>query len=174
MAVVDKYTFDEIKTNDLFPSAYKSGGESKGIIAPVKIAADNDDGSVFRIAADISGFLVPRIIGINSAITLAAGATEFDLGLYKKKNKDGSGGEVISVDCFADGIDLQSAVSSITSGVDWMQSVALADRHKRIFEHAGHSFSTNDILSSYDIGLTANTIGDVAGIIVFFIDFVAT
>lgn len=154
MAVEDKYTDADIAAGKK-ASALKtgSGTETVTILATVAVAAADDDGSVYRVFANVPSSLVPLQIEIhNTAIT---SGTDYDVGLYGVE-----GGAAVEVDILADGISMGSARTIATSNNAGMTSVVLGT----IADLATLSGQT-DPDSAYDICLTANTVGSADGTI---------
>lgn len=134
------------------------GADERVMFATLEIAAANDDGSKFVLFPDLPPNLIPLEIRIaNDAITAG---TAYDVGLYE------SGlGAVIDADAFAANLDMSVAAASLApkTAKDGMAAVAIENWYKRLFEHAGHTPVTKK--KSYDIVLTADTIGSAAGTI---------
>lgn len=138
-----------------------SGADPKIIDANFEVAAADSDTSTFRLFPLMSAYAIPLDIFV--ACDAITAGTDYDVGLYVS----GVGGAVVAgkVNCFANALDLSSAIASLHPGtaLDGMKDVDLANRELRLFEHAGHNLVTK--LDTYDIVLTANTIGTAAGTI---------
>jgi hypothetical protein len=156
MAVQDKYVSAKITTSKVLENApLICGGQLVALVATFEVAAADDDTSVYRIA-NLNSNLIPLWIKINcDAITAG---TDYDLGLYAP----GVAGAVVDKDCFADGVNLSSALI-VGSEADGMISVDIANLTKKLYEHGAHTISNR--LASYDLCLTANTVGTAAGTI---------
>ena len=153
MAVVDKYANADLQKGKLAEAVHVNGAKLVTAVTTFEVADTDDDGSVYRLFKGLNPNLIPLDIKINNdAIT---GGTDWDLGLYQ-----GNGGKVIDKDVFADGIDLSTARTS-GSEVSGLSAVAIENLTKKLFEHAGHTIATK--LDSYDLALTANTVGTAAG-----------
>lgn len=165
MAVVDKYVDALVEADKLTVAGFNEGGNVKRIVAIVELAADDDDGSVFRLAKALNpDFIITQIQLFNDAI---AGATSFDLGFYEP-TVDGVTGIVIDKDALLAAEDI-NAGNPRGSAVDGLGAVDLADSQKRIYELAGDT-QANKRAKGYDIALTANTVGTAVGTITIYID----
>lgn len=159
MAVENKYT-DSLITGSTVTkllSNLRQGAKMEVLYATFSIAALDDDGSIYRVFKGVSGNLIPLycVIGCD-AIT---GGTSFDLGLYLTDL-----GAVINKNVFMSAQTFASAVlPGPATGINGLANVStLANRERTIWEHAGHSVS-NQRAEGYDIAVTANTVGTVAG-----------
>lgn len=118
------------------------------------LAAD-DDGSTYLIAKAVpSSFRPVDILVKTTAITAG---TDYDLGVYDSRT-----GAVVTKDLFMDGQTLATASRSL----DGLANVSLANlgAKKTIAELLGLTPSTAK--PTYDIVLTANTVGTAAGDVV--------
>lgn len=156
MSVENKYVNADLVAGKKAAAALVHGAPLIVAIATFETAAANDDGSVFRLFKVNPHYIPVKIDISNDAIT---GGTDWDLGLYEAL-VDGQGGTVIDKDIFADGIDLSSAHLR-SAALDGLVTVDAANSNKAIYQHAGHSLS--ELKPSYDIALTANTIGSGVG-----------
>ena len=123
--------------------------------ALVTVDVADDDGSVFRIFKDVPSSLVLTKMSIKNGAN--AGSTDWDAGIYETDK-----GPEISKDLLADGITMASARAINTENNIGLNDVALADGAKDLGELSGQSEPD----SSYDIALTANTIGGAGEILV--------
>jgi hypothetical protein len=89
----------------------------------------------------------------NTAITAG---TDYDVGLYKVNS-----GAVVDADILADGLDLSSAATVATWNNKGMTTIGIANGTQDL---ATLGAETNPD-ASYDICLTANTVGSAAGTI---------
>lgn len=154
MAEENKYTDANIAAGKK-ASALKtgSGTETVTILATVSVAAADDDGSVYRIFANVPSSLVPLQIEIhNTAVTAG---TDYDVGLYKVK-----GGAAVDADILADGISMASARTIDTNNNAGMTTIALGT----VADLATLSAQAEPD-AAYDIALTANTVGSADGTI---------
>jgi hypothetical protein len=120
-----------------------------------EVAAADSDTSIYRLFKGVNPELIPIKIDIfNDAIT--AGSV-YDLGFYESLE---AGGAVIDADALMVDGDLSSAHAS-GSPLSGMKDVDPANLLKRVYELAGHTFATKK--TSYDIALTADTVGTGAG-----------
>ncbi len=161
----DKYVNADLANDKLGNAALVNGARVVGMIATEEIVAADGDGSIYRFFKSISGTLIPieMKVYVDDAVTEAI---DTDIGLY-----DTNLGAVIDADCFADSLDLATAGGGLQGGVDGvtetpcdgMASVDIADKTKKIYEHAGHD--VNDAKAGYDICVTTNTDAAVGGTI---------
>jgi hypothetical protein len=137
----------------LAEAVHVNGAKLVTAVSTFEVATADSDNSVYRLFKGLNPNLIPLQLWINNdEIT---DGTDYDLGLY-----EGNGGAVVSKDVFADGIDLSTARTS-GSEVSGLTAVAIENLTKKLFEHAGHTIATK--LDSYDLALTANTVGTAAG-----------
>lgn len=158
MAVVDKAgsinNLSSVDTaNKLIAENVTNGGKLKFVRDTVEIAAGDDDGSKYRVARIPSNAVLSEVTIANDAIT---GGTDYDLGVYDIP--DTNSGAAIDADALADGVDLSSASRT----VDGLQTVDIANLHKKVWELAGLSANPNKLV---DLVLTGNTVGTAAGTI---------
>ena len=157
MAVVNDYVNSLVAADKLTSAFDILGAEVICAATTFEVAAADDDGSIYRLFKGLSPNLVPvRIEILNDALT---GSTDWDLGFYESLNDLGVG-PVIDKDILYDGFSMASARVS-GAGVDGLTSVDVADRCKNIMEICGHTAITKKM--SYDLALTANTVGSGAG-----------
>lgn len=160
MAVVNQYVNSDIVNGNLAVSAYFSGAGMWGLNALVAVAAADDDTSKYRIAKVPATWTPFSIVATNTEIT---SGTDYDLGLYYTLEGALEGAVTTGgKDVLADGIDMSSARAE-GSGISMLSAVAVADAQKPIWELAGDTIDNHQ--SSYDIVLTANTVGSAAGTI---------
>lgn len=153
MAVEDKYTNADLVAGKK-AAAFQTGSGAKTVtmIATIAVAAADDDGSVYRAFANVPSAWVPVNIAVhNDAIT---GGTDYDLGLYKA----GVGGAAVDADVLADGLDLSSAAALSGWNNAGLTTVAVENLGD-LATLGGES----EPEASYDIALTANTVGSAAG-----------
>lgn len=166
MAVLNKYTSSKINgtqlTQLMAPWEACAGNGSFVASATFEVAALDDDGSIFRVFKNVSPNIIPTWIGIScDAIT---GGTDWVLGLYKPEL-----GAVISANCLMTTQTLATAAPLGQGALNGLKGLDVANVNQRIFEIAGHTISNK--LDSYDIALTANTIGTVAGTVTVVMEF---
>ena len=165
MAVENKYVNADVAAGKLGTAALVKVGDSFVLVTTFEVAAADDDGSIYRLAKNLSGDLIPiRVEIFNDALT---GATDYDLGFYKTLT-DGVGGEVIDKDVLMDGADISSG-NGATSPQNGLTNVDLANRAQRIYELCGDTQATKE--AGYDLALTANTVGSAAGTITVIAEF---
>lgn len=153
--MADNYVDDNIasgkKTSSLFTGA---GAETVTMAQTVAVSSGDSDGDVYRVFADVPSSLVPLKIEVfNTAIT---GGTDYDLGIYETQ-----GGAAVDADLLADGISMATARTIDESNNVGMTTVAIAGG----FESLGEMSAQTEVDSSYDIALTANTVGTAGGTI---------
>lgn len=155
MAVEDKYVDSSLASGKI-ASALNSGGvNTVTMVATVAVASADDDASVYRLFKSVPSSYVPVEICIhNTAIT---SGTDYDLGLYKV----GVAGAVVEKDILADGLDMSSARTIATWNNAGLTSLTLSNGTQDL----GTLSAQTDIDPSYDIALTANTVGSAAGTI---------
>lgn len=168
MAVENKYVnADAAADKRVVPAFNGNGTETFTAIAIVDVAAADDDTSVYRLFRSVNSDFIPTNIAIyNSAVT---GGTDYDLGLYETNL-----GAVVDADVLADGLDMSSARSKATVNNAGLTSVSLANSQQRLYELAGQvqGFGNQTKEPTFDICLTANTVGTAAGTIVVVATFV--
>lgn len=168
MAVVN--TKSTIITNaDATPVVLTSpriaGGFLAAEVATVEVAAGDDDTSTFRLFRLPSNAKVVSIRLLNDAIT---GGTSYDVGIYRTA-KDG--GAVVDADAFASAVDMSSARTTAFFEAAYESTNAdIANIERELWQVAG---ATSDPSVSYDIVLTANTVGTAAGTISAIIEYIA-
>lgn len=153
MAVENKYVNSDV-TNGKLVSSLRSG-QGINIVTMVEtgaVAAADDNGSIYRFFKAVPSNYIPVEICIhNEAIT---GGTDYDLGLYET----GEDAAVVDKDILADGLDLSGARAISAWNNDGMKTIAL----QTLSTLATLSAQTRPS-ASYDIALTANTVGSGVG-----------
>lgn len=122
------------------------------MVAYVGVLAADDDGSTYLVAKSVpSSFRPVRCTVMTTAIT---GGTDYELGLYNSRT-----GAVVSKGLFMTGQTLASASRTL----DGLAAVSVADlgAKKTIAELL--SLTPTTAQASYDIVLTADTVGSAAG-----------
>lgn len=159
MAVENKYVNADVVASKKSIPAFQNGAEVVQTVSIISVAAADDDGSVYRIAR-VNAKMVPvEIIVTNSAVT---GGTDYEIGIYNTLDGPLSGA-VKDLDVLLGTTSMASARAE-GSGISGLSAVAVANSQQRLFELAGDTES--DHPSEYDIAVTANTVGTVAGTIV--------
>lgn len=120
-----------------------------------EVAAADSDGSIYRLFKGIDPNLIP--VSLRMACDAITGGTDYDFGFYDSLEE---GGLEIDKDILANGINPSAGYSRILA-LDALVDVDLADARKRIFELCGHTLTTRRV--SYDLCITANTVGSGAG-----------
>lgn len=164
MAVLDKYIDSNINSagyvDKLLKALNSAGGAGiRAAFATFEVAAADSDGSVYRIFKDVDCNVIPLLVLIgNDAITAG---NDWDLGIYKPGL-----GVVVDKDLLLDGGDLSSAHAlSSAAALSGLSAVDLAAVGKSLRELADGTVDNQDIgaILSYDVALTANTVGSAAG-----------
>lgn len=153
MAVENKYINSDVVAGNRANPAKIFGAQVLQAVATFEVAAADDDGSVYRVFNDVPANMILTSVRINN--DAISGGTDWDLGLYKT-----DGGAVVDKDVFMDGTSLASARIE-GADVSGLTAVAIENLVKRLYEHAGATVATRE--QSYDIALTANTVGTAAG-----------
>jgi hypothetical protein len=161
MAVVDAYVHSSLAANttNLLPALQATGASMKVAWGHASVAAADEDGSVYRVFKSLpAGIVIFKIEVDTDSIT---SGTDYDIGLHETDL-----GAVVDKDVFTDGDDWSTGANNI----DGMQTLAIENRSKQLFEHAGHTVATKKL--AYDLTITANTVGSAAGDIIVRIYFV--
>lgn len=160
MAVENKYVNTEIAAGSKPDNASLNEGDKLVLMqGTFEVAADDDDLSVYRIFKDINPNLIPvKFEVFNDVIT---SGSDYDIGFYETL-EDGIGGAVIDKDALADGLDMSSG-AAIGSPKNGIGAMLLEEVGSRLYELAGQTLLTKK--KSYDIAITANTVGSIAGTI---------
>jgi len=154
MAVENKYTDANLVLNKK-TEAYKvgSGSEPFILVSTVSVAAADDDGSIFRVFASVPSNAVPVSIEVhNTAIT---GGTSYGFGLYRSNL-----GAVVNATVLASAVSMATARTIDTANNVGLGALTLGE----VRTLASLSGATNPD-DSYDIALTATTVGTAAGTI---------
>jgi len=152
MAVENKYVDSVVAADKKISSAFAAGDKEVTLIQTVEIAAADDDGSIYRFFRSVPANYIP--VEINIYCDAITGGTDYDLGLYKTNL-----GVVVDKDVLMDGQTLATALTRAT-GHNLGLGAVNVDGVKRTL--ASLSAQTNPD-PSYDIALTANTVGTAAG-----------
>ena len=157
MAVENKYVNSNLAAGTFADAAFNGG--TRTVLVTFEVAAADDDGSIFRLAKINSSEVLLRAILMCDAIT---GGTDYDLGIYEVTTPAGSGA-VVDKDIFMDGQTFASA----TKTIDGLQTVAIENRVLNVTDllNVVNTTTLKDSGKSYDIALTANTVGSAAGTI---------
>lgn len=156
-----KTTYEAAVPNPGTISAYdRSGVDATHFQVTVSIAAADSDGSTYLIMKDIPEHTVIGQLEIeNDAITAG---TDYDIGLYNPRT--GLEASTGSKDNYADGLDMSSAHTKLVP-LDGIAALTHSNTLKPVREVAGHDLTNK--LGTYDLVLTANTVGSAAGSITF-------
>lgn len=153
MAVEDKYVGALTAAGKLEKAALVSGGKVVVMVATEELAADDDNGSVYRFFKSVPSNLIPvEITIVNDAIT---NGTDFDLGLYKV----GVGGAEVDKDVLMDGQTLANALTRATGHQLGLKDVDAANIGKTLAALSAQIEPD----PAYDICLTGNVVGTAAG-----------
>lgn len=157
----------DVQTFQLTRNLYAAGAGFGTIYNTFELAAADSDASIFRTFAGLGYNVIPLNIFVAND-TITAG-TDWDIGLYDTTTS----GAVIAgkVNCFADALDLSTAHASLNpkTALDGMKDLAIESYGNRLYEHAGHTSATRR--ATYDIAMTANTIGSAAGTVAIQLNF---
>lgn len=155
MAVENKYVDSDLAALKKGEAITTVGANLFAYVATLEVAAADDDGSVYRLFANVPSNLVP--LEITVATDGITGGTDYDLGIYKTTTS----GAVIDKDVLMDGQTMASALTRATGHNLGLAAVNIADVRKTLAELSGQT----DPDLAYDIALTANTVGTAAGTI---------
>lgn len=156
MAVEDKYVDANTAAGLIQNSAKVSGQQVNEVVITEEIAAADDDGSKYRLIKGLTGNeIFTEIKALADSIT---SGDDYDLGIYLSNL-----GAVKNVNAFADDIDFSSGFAR-GSEQNMLVDVAIEDVQKKVYELAGDSAPA---AGGYDLVLTGNTVGSVAGTISF-------
>ena len=154
MAVEDKYVNSLTASGKLDRAAVTMGDRVIWMSGTVEVAAADDDGSVYRFFKSVPSNLIPVEITIMTD-GLTSG-TDYDLGLYKTNL-----GAVVDKDVLMDGQTMASALTRATGHQLGLAAVNIDSVKSSLATLSAQT--TPD--RSYDIALTANTVGSAAGTI---------
>lgn len=158
MPVENKYVDANIVAGKKSLNGY--GCEIVAYAVTFEVAAADDDGSVYRIIKSIPSNLIPFNISIMcDAIT---GGTDWDLGVYKTDL-----GAVIDKDILMDG---QTFATALTRATGHQLGLGIVNVDAVRSTLAALSAQTNPD-DSYDLALTANTVGTAAGTVSVYAEF---
>lgn len=163
MAVEDKYANSILEDATGLPQLLHCLSTGTPLIVmheTLEVAAADTDASIYRMFKDVPSNFIPLIALIaNDAITAGS---DYDLGLY---DSESLGGAVVVKDCFLNGGDLSVAHASLCPGtaLNALSAAAIDAMNKKLWEYASDTIITRR--PSFDIALTANTVGTAAGTI---------
>lgn len=153
MAVENKYVDASIVAGKNTNPAFSQGAQVMGAVSTFEVAAADSDGSIYRLFKGVSGDLI--LISALLACDAITGSTAWDFGVYETNL-----GPVVDADCFAANVDI-AAGFAFGSEKNLLASLPVENIQKRIYEVAGHTIATRK--HSYDLALTADTVGSAAG-----------
>lgn len=159
MAVENKY----VDANIVAGKKSLPGSTTNEIVAyavTFEVAAADDDGSVYRIIKGIPSNLIPYQITI-CCDAITAG-TDWDLGVYKTDL-----GAVVDKDILMDGQTLATALTRATGHQLGLKDVNVDKVGSTLATLSGQT-NPDD---SYDLALTANTVGTAAGTVSVLAEF---
>jgi len=164
MAVVNTKS-TSITNQDAIPavlnSSYFDNGMIRESVGTVEVAAADSDLSVYRFSRIPSSARIKDIQILNDAITAG---TDYNLGLYDTLK---NGGAVVDDNLFGDAITM--AVARVIPLHALYEALDIVNNEKRIWELLGLA---TDPFKSYDLALTAITVGTAAGTISISVQFV--
>ncbi len=168
MAVINEYVDAKIVSGKLTTAARAQGTKIITAHQGFQVAAADDNASVYRLFKDIPSTAILKSLKVmNDAIT---GGTDYDIGLYLPNY-----GVVVDKDLLADGLDLSSAHLR-TTWLDGLVTVDIANFELTLWELAvlitsGLGYTAQNKPASFDICLTANTVGTAAGDVLAELEF---
>lgn len=139
MALENKYVNSNLAAGKLAVPAFSSKSPALAALAIAEILNADNVQSVYRMFKGLDSELVLSDLRLSHDAFGAAGT--IDIGLFES----GDNKPLIDQDVFAAAVDISAAAA----GVNAMANIDLADRQKRIFEHAGHDEDTKK--ASYDL-----------------------
>lgn len=163
MAVQNKYVNADLvaATQKTTAAGTAQGSETFALRQTFEVAAADDDGSIYRIFKGLPSTLIPKTMRIScDALT---GSTAWDVGLYKTDL-----GDEVDANVLGSALNLSAGYSRIL-GLDGLAAVDLADCNKMLWELAGRTILNRE--NSYDIALTATTVGSGAGTVTVIAEF---
>lgn len=163
MAIVDVYAnalYTAGIAQKMLPAINATGCGLHFIRETVTVAATDNNTSKYRMFKNLDPSIRPQMILV--ANTTNTAGTSYDLGLYA----GGEFGAVVLVSVFAAAMDMSVAALLPIPGVakNGMAAVTLANYNKQLWEHAGVTDVKNRP-GSYEMVLTANTVGTAGGTI---------
>lgn len=169
MTVQNKYVSALLAAGKLENAALGAGGaRTITMVATEEIATTTTDEilSVYRFF-QVSGNLIPVKIEVYGDAAIVA--LQMDVGLYEQTPFGGADGPVIDRDIFGSAIDIDGITTS-TAPIDGMENLDIANRTKKIYEHAAHTVLTSK--AGYDIALTSTTAATTGGTVTVVATFV--
>jgi hypothetical protein len=149
-AYLANYTEDQMRNTAQGPMGIR---EHRLLSPLVSVAAADSDTSTYILFKDVPSTVVVASLPIETeAIT---GGTSYDVGLY-----DSVTGVVADADILAAGLDFSSAATKVAP-LDGLKAVTLANRAKPLYALLGLTLA--NCKPTYDIVVTANTVGSGAG-----------
>jgi hypothetical protein len=152
MPVENKYTDAATAAGNRAHPLVAGAAQGSYLVAPLVVAAADDDGSVFRVAKSVPvSLVVSRLQAtVRTAIT---GGTDYDVGVYRTDL-----GAVLDKDLFSAGNTLASLGT-----VDLLGNVNAARCNMTIAELFFAINGTQIGVEEVDIALTGDTVGTGAG-----------
>ncbi len=160
MAVVDKYVNAELADEKLADAIGSVGQKTITLVQTGEIAAADSDDSVYRFFKDVPSNYIP--VEISIMCDEITGGTDYELGLYKT-----NGGAAVDIDVLMGTQTLASALTRATGHQLGLAAVGIEDATKTLGELSGQTV----VDSSYDIALTANTVGSADGTVTILATF---
>lgn len=133
-------------------------------VGSFEIAADDDDGSVYRIDRIPADAIITKIELNADVIT---GGTDYELGFYDVSTSVANGAEV-DKDVLLGTTDFSSGFAR-GSEKNGLADVAIGNLGKKVYELLGKTIS--NMKPEYDLALTANTVGTGAGTVEYLIEY---
>lgn len=147
----DIYANNDLENGKRVESINIAGNNTITMISKFKTAADDGNGSIYRLF-EVGANMIP--ISIKVMCEAGSASTDYDLGIF-----EGSKGKAIDADKLADGLSLSTA-KGVGSELNGLGALGIADIGKKIYELAGATEANK--ATGYEIGLTANTASTTA------------
>lgn len=160
-----------ITNRDATPAVLSNSAITRGVKMIAKgvcaVLAADDDGSVYRFAELPSNAIIHSIKIRNDALT---GATSWDCGIYRTT---ADGGAVVDADLFASAVDINAGLAGTEIRFEAGTTALIAYAEYRLWQIAdlGAATYASDPGYTFDICLTANTVGSGAGNILLEIEY---
>ena len=165
MAVEDKYVNADLAAGNYTSGALGANGDkTRSVVAVFETAAADDDGSIYRVANVTGESILLSAEILNDVVT---SGTDWDFGIYDTLNGDYSGAVVVK-DVYANGADLSTG-HIFGAELSALTALGVEEAAQPIWEQGGHTSANKR--GSYDLALTANTVGSSASTIVVKLTF---
>ena len=148
----------------LYDTGVFKGGRNRTIVKTFEVATSDTDGFIYRILEIPSSAVITALELSCDAITAG---TDYDIGVYGTQKR---GGAIVSKDCLLDGQTMATALRRANG----LLNPNIDSLHKELWEHANTKASlglTSDPDITYDLCVTANTVGTADGTITLLISY---